>query len=147
VKKREAVPSADQTPKFARWVIAGVGLLILLPLCFGHNAGRQPRNLLFEQIIGPQAAGRDILLKVSSTCDRCRQATREVVSRYSARRMIAVTYLEADRLNREYVEQFHIPMVVISIEGFFTLGGTLEVPQCFQIEGTNLVRLQIKNQL
>lgn len=59
--------------------------------------------------------------------------------------MIAVTYLEAGRLNREFVEQFHIPLVVVSIEDFFALGGTLEVPQCYQLQSTNLVLLQTES--
>jgi hypothetical protein len=32
----------------------------------------------------------------------------------------------------------------VGIRDFFALDGTLEVPQCYQIQGTNLVRLQTR---
>jgi hypothetical protein len=70
-----------------------------------------------------------------------------LLSNYPARRVIAITHLHADRFNQGYVEQFHIPLVVVGIKDFFALDGTLEVPQCYQIQGTNFVRLAIKSRL
>ena len=118
-----------------------------LAFCFTYGITRQPGSLVLEHMLGPQATGRDILLKVSPTCDECRQATHKVLSNYPARRVIAITHLDAGRFNQEYVEQFHIPLVVVAIKDFFALDGTLEVPQCYQIQGTNLVRLEIKSRL
>lgn len=133
--------------RWSRW--EGILILVIgsLALAFAYNTSRQPRNLVFEQMLGSQAVGKDILLKVSPTCDECRRATQVVVSEYTARRVIAVTHLDAGRFNREYVEQFHIPLVVLGIKDFFALDGTLEVPRCYQIEGTNLVQLQTQTRL
>lgn len=125
------------------------GILVLLvaslALCVAYRTPQQSGNP--EHRLGPRAAGRDILLKVSPTCEECRQETREVLSKYPASRVIAVTHLDAGRFNQEYVQQFHIPLLVVGIKDFFALGGTLEVPQCYQIQGTNLVRLQTKTRL
>lgn len=125
------------------------GVLILViasfALCFAYGATPQSRNLVLEPMLGPQAIGRDILLKVSPMCDECRRATHKVLSKYPSRRVIAITHLGAGRFNQEYVEQFHIPLVVVGIKDFFALDGTLEVPQCYQIQGTNFVRLEIKS--
>jgi hypothetical protein len=118
-----------------------------LAFCFTYGITRQPGSLVLEHMLGPQATGRDILLKVSPTCDECRQATHKVLSNYPARRVIAITHLDAGRFKQEYAEQFHIPLVVVAIKDFFALDGTLEVPQCYQIQGTNLVRLEIKSRL
>jgi hypothetical protein len=121
------------------------GVLILViasfALCFAYGATPHSRNLVLKHMLGPQATGRDILLKVSPTCDECRQATHKVLSKYPARRVIAITHLGAGRFNQEYAEHFHIPLVVVGIKDFFALDGTLEVPQCYQIQGTNFVRL------
>lgn len=122
-------------------------VIALLAFCFTYGINRQPGSLVLEHMLGPQATGRDILLKVSPTCDECHQATHKVLSKYPARRVIAITHLDAGRFNQEYVEQFHIPLVVMGIKDFFALDGTLEVPQCYQIQGTNLVRLEIKSRL
>lgn len=102
---------------------------------------RSQQSQIFPPVLGPQAAGRDILLKISPTCEACHQATQQVLSRYPARRVIAVTYVNVDRFIQEYVEQFQIPLMVLGVQEFFALGGTLAVPQCYQIQGTNLMRL------
>lgn len=128
----------------SRWECVLILVVASFALCLAYGTTRQPRNLVFEQMLGSQAADRDVLLKISPTCDECRRATQEILSKYPARRVIAVTRLDAGRFNQEYVEQFRIPLIVVGIRDFFALDGTLEVPRCYQIQGTNLVRLQTK---
>ncbi len=132
-----------QARRWTRWECVLILAVASWSACFVYGTTRQPQKSGFEQMLGAQAAGKDILLKVSPTCDECRRATQALLSKYPVGRVIAVTHLDADKFNREYVEQFRIPLVVVSIGDFFALGGTLEVPQCYQIRGTNLMRLQI----
>jgi len=115
-----------------------------ISVTFACATTRVPMNLAVEQLLGSQAAGRDILLKISPTCDACLQTTRQVLSEYPARRVIAITYVNAGRSNRDYMEQFHIPLVVLGVQKFFALDGTLEVPRCYRLQGTQLIACQTR---
>jgi hypothetical protein len=125
-------------------VVMCLGLTVL-SATFACATTRVPKNLALEQMLGSQAAGRDILLKISPACDECLQTTRQVLSEYPARRVIAVTCLNAGRCNRDYMERFHIPLVVFGVKEFFALDGTLEVPRCYRVQGTQLIACQTKN--
>jgi hypothetical protein len=67
-----------------------------------------------------------------------------VLSEYPARRVIAITYVNAGCSNRDYTEQFHIPLVVLGVQKFFALDGTLEVPRCYRLQGTQLIACQTR---
>jgi hypothetical protein len=118
--------------------------ITVISVTFACATTRVPMNLAVEQLLGSQAAGRDILLKISPTCDACLQTTRQVLSEYPARRVIAITYVNAGRSNRDYMEQFHIPLVVLGVQKFFALDGTLEVPRCYRLQGTQLIACQTR---
>ena len=76
-----------------------------LAFCFTYGITRQPGSLVLEHMLAPQATGRDILLKVSPTCDECRQATHKVLSNYPARRVIAISHTIARRSTSGLSEQ------------------------------------------
>ena len=118
--------------------------LTVISVTFACATTRVPKNLALEQLLGSQAAGRDILLKISPACDACLQTTRQVLSEYPARRVIAITYVNAGRSNRDYMERFHIPLVLFSVQEFFALDGTLEVPRCYRLQGTQLIACQTR---
>ena len=118
--------------------------LTVISVTFACATTRVPKNLALEQLLGSQAAGRDILLKISPACDACLQTTRQVLSEYPARRVIAITYVNAGRSNRDYMERFHIPLVVFGVQEFFALDGTLEVPRCYRLQGTQLIACQTR---
>ena len=54
--------------------------LAVLSVTFACATTRVPKHLALEQLLGSQAAGRDILLKISPACDACLQTTRQVLS-------------------------------------------------------------------
>ena len=129
------------------WTASEVAMCLgitVLSVTFACATTRAPKKLALEQLLGSQAAGRDILLKISPTCDACLQTTRQVLSEYPARRVIAITYVNAGRSNRDYMEQFHIPLVVLGVQKFFALDGTLEVPRCYRLQGTQLIACQTR---
>jgi hypothetical protein len=118
--------------------------LTVISVTFACATTRVPKHLALEQLLGSQAAGRDILLKISPACDACLQTTRQVLSEYPARRVIAITYVNAGRANRDYMERFHIPLIVFGVQEFFALDGTLEVPRCYRVQGTQLIACQTR---
>ena len=129
------------------WTASEVALCLgitVISVTFACATTRAPKELALEQLLGSQAAGRDILLKISPACDACLQTTRQVLSEYPARRVIAVTCLNAGRSNRDYMERFHIPLVVFGVQEFFALDGTLEVPRCYRVQGTRLIACQTR---
>jgi hypothetical protein len=67
-----------------------------------------------------------------------------VLSEYPARRVIGITYVNAGRSNRDYMERFHIPLVLFSVQEFFALDGTLEVPRCYRVQGSQLIVCQTR---
>jgi hypothetical protein len=118
--------------------------LTVISVTFACATTRVPKHLALEQLLGSQAAGRDILLKISPACDACLQTTRQVLSEYPARRVIAITYVNAGRANRDYMERFHIPLIVFGVQEFFALDDTLEVPRCYRLQGTQLIACQTR---
>lgn len=99
------------------------------------------RNTKLIALLGPEIQGKDHLIKVSASCEKCQEYTSNLVARVHPNRIFAVSLVGDTQQNNKFAQQFGVPIHVVDLNTFYYIDQRLNIPTGYQILDNKLIPL------